>query len=114
MWTSLTVCSHEPTNVSLDLNKPPLKLTTGNNVNIAFHWADIHYSPRRSRPATHRELALGQWLRLRYNFRFSHEECGWHYYKCVLNIGYAASPDAAFFQRTAPVQVISDTAHLLW
>lgn len=113
-WTRLTLCSHEPTTVSWDLNEPPLKITTGDHLNIEFHWADIGYSPRRSRPATHKELAIGQWLRLRYNVRVAHEECGWHYYKCVLNIGYAASPDPAFFNQTEPVQVISDMADLLW
>ena len=111
---SLTLPSHEPTNVSMGLNAPPLKLTLGDTLSIEFHWQDIHYSPRRSRPPVRKEIRLGQWLRLRYNLRFAIEEWGWHYSKHVLNIGYATAPDAAFFRRTAPLRVISDMADLLW
>lgn len=75
--------------------------------------APFRYSPPGGRPATRFTLGPGQWGRVRYNGRFSHEEGGWTYGKFVFNVGMFPALSADVFLHSEPAHTVDQTA-LLW
>jgi hypothetical protein len=72
----------------------------------------LRYAPLGGIPSTRMHLQSGQWGRVLYNGRFTHDEADWWYEKQVFNIGLVEKLKEDIFIATQPTQVISQMARL--